>query len=285
LSAFIVRGRPRAGLGPSSLIFVPYGILFLDGALQIFVPTGNTSGNLEKGRPKKPTHVADQSKKGFKSMRKTLTAVAIAAATIAGAAYADDTNTVRAFYSDILTDPSGTTAERYFELFSPDVVSIPTPPGGEGAQGMLNTVGFLGQVVPDLDLGAAGDHRNLGDGRFVVRGLATRNARRSRSSASTRPPARASRSMSIDIVTVEDGLITHIYHLEDWTWCRRTTDRRVMKKGPGARGAAGPFSTFTDHGACPGCPLPAHLCRTSVPLAPDVRFGLTIRSDGATGPC
>lgn len=28
---------------------------------------------------------------------------------------------------------------RYFELSSPEVGSIPTPPGGEGAQGMLIT--------------------------------------------------------------------------------------------------------------------------------------------------
>ena len=65
-------------------------------------------------------------------MKKTLSAVAVAAATLAGPALADDAGTVRAFYSDILTDPAGTTAERYYELFSPDVVSIPTPPGGPG---------------------------------------------------------------------------------------------------------------------------------------------------------
>jgi hypothetical protein len=63
------------------------------------------------------------------TMKKTLAAVTVAAATLAGPALADDIDTVRAFYSDILTDPAGTTADRYFELFSPDVVSIPTPPG------------------------------------------------------------------------------------------------------------------------------------------------------------
>ena len=83
-------------------------------------------------------------------MKQTVTAAAVAMATLISPAFADDIDTVRAFYSDILTDPAGTTADRYFELFSPDVVSIPTPPGGEGAQGMLNTVAFLGQVVPDL---------------------------------------------------------------------------------------------------------------------------------------
>jgi ketosteroid isomerase-like protein len=149
------------------------------------------------------------------TMKKTLTAVTVAAATLAGPALADDIDTVRAFYSDILTDPAGTTADRYFELFSPDVVSIPTPPGGEGAQGMLNTVAFLGQVVPDLTW-VPQEIIETGDNRFVVRGLAT--------GTPVGPffgvdPAtgKSFEIMSIDIVTVEDGLITHIYHLEDWT--------------------------------------------------------------------
>lgn len=148
-------------------------------------------------------------------MHKTLTAMAFAAATIASPVLAADIDTVRAFYSDILSDPAGTTADRYFELFSPDVVSIPTPPGGEGAQGMINTVGFLGQVVPDL-VWEPQEIIETEDGRFVVRGLAT--------GTPVGPffgvdPAtgKSFEIMSIDIVTVEDGLITHVYHLEDWT--------------------------------------------------------------------
>jgi hypothetical protein len=148
-------------------------------------------------------------------MRQTLTAVAVAAATLAGPALAADIDTVRAFYADILTDPAGTTEERYYELFSPDVVSIPTPPGGEGAQGMLDTVAFLGQVVPDLTW-VPQEIIETGDNRFVVRGLAT--------GTPVGPffgvdPATGEsfEIMSIDIVTVEDGFITHIYHLEDWT--------------------------------------------------------------------
>jgi ketosteroid isomerase-like protein len=148
-------------------------------------------------------------------MRQTLAAVAVAAAALAGPAHAGDIDTVRAFYSDILTDPAGTTEARYYELFSPDVVSIPTPPGGEGAQGMLNTVAFLGQVVPDLTW-APQEIIETGDNRFVVRGRAT--------GTPVGPffgvdPAtgKSFEIMSIDIVTLEDGLITQIYHLEDWT--------------------------------------------------------------------
>lgn len=46
-------------------------------------------------------------------MTKTLIALALAAATLAGPALADDIDTVPAFYSDILTDPAGTTDHRY----------------------------------------------------------------------------------------------------------------------------------------------------------------------------
>lgn len=147
-------------------------------------------------------------------MKKTLMAAAAAVGTLTGAAGASDLETVRAFYSDILTAPAETKEARYFELFSPDVVSIPTPPGGPGAHGMLNTVAFLGQVVPDLTW--TPDEIIELDGRFVVRGTAR--------GTPTGPflgvdPATGNsfEIMSIDIVTVDAGLITHIYHLEDWT--------------------------------------------------------------------
>ena len=148
-------------------------------------------------------------------MKKTLISAAIAAGTLVGTAGASDMDTVRSFYSDILSAPAETTAERYYELFSPDVVSIPTPPAGPGAQGMLNTVAYLGQVVPDLSW-MPEEVIPVSGGRFVVRGTAT--------GTPIGPffgvdPATGNsfEIMSIDIVTVEAGLITHIYHLEDWT--------------------------------------------------------------------
>jgi len=147
-------------------------------------------------------------------MTKILATVALAAIAAAGPVIASDIDTVRAFYADVLTNPAGTTPERYYELFSPDVVSIPTPPGGEGAQGMLNTLAFLGRAVPDLTWEAT-EIIETKDNRFVVRGVA--------SGTPQGPflfvdPASGKRFeiMSIDIITVKDGLITHIYHLEDW---------------------------------------------------------------------
>jgi predicted ester cyclase len=148
-------------------------------------------------------------------MRKTVATLAIASATLTGPALAGDIDTVRAFYADILSDPSGTTEERYFELFSPDVVSIPTPPGGEGAQGMLNTIAYLGQVVPDLTWEPQ-EIIETGDNRFVVRGLA-RGTPVGPFFGVDPATGRSFEIMSIDIVTVEDGRIAHVYHLEDWT--------------------------------------------------------------------
>lgn len=148
-------------------------------------------------------------------MRQTMIALALGSAVFASPVMANDIETVRAFYTDILSNPAETTSERYYELFSPDVVSIPTPPGGEGAQGMLNTIGFLGQVVPELTWEPQ-EIIETGDGRYVVRGTF--------SGTPVGPflgvdPATGNgfEAMSIDIVTVEEGVISHIYHLEDWT--------------------------------------------------------------------
>jgi len=128
---------------------------------------------------------------------------------------ARDEDIVRAFYTDLLTAPAETTAERYYEIFSPSVVSIPTPPGGPGAQGMLNTIAFLGQVVPDLNWQPQ-EVIDLGDGRFVVRGIAAGTP--SAPVLGVEPPTgRHFEIMSIDILTVEAGKVVHIYHLEDWT--------------------------------------------------------------------
>lgn len=128
---------------------------------------------------------------------------------------ASDTDTVRAFYTDVLSAPAETTKERYYELFSPEVVSIPTPPGGPGAEGMVNTIAFLGQVVPDLTWEPQ-EIVELDDGRYVVRGLASGTPVGPFFGVET-PTGRSFEIMSIDILTLEGGKITHIYHLEDWT--------------------------------------------------------------------
>ncbi|RKF05792.1 polyketide cyclase [Oceaniradius stylonematis] len=147
-------------------------------------------------------------------MRMTLAAALVFAA-LGSPALASDQETVRAFYTDVLTDPAGTTEERYYELFSPDVVSIPAPPGGEGAQGMLNTIAFLGQVVPDL-VWEPQEIIDLDDGRFVVRSL-FRGTPVGPFFGVDPATGKSFEAMSIDILTVENGRIVLTYHLEDWT--------------------------------------------------------------------
>ncbi|WP_461427634.1 ester cyclase [Gymnodinialimonas sp.] len=148
-------------------------------------------------------------------MTRNLRTIALAAAILAGPAMADNIDTVRAFYSDILSNPAETTSERFYELFSSDLVSIQTPPGGEGAQGMLNTIAFLGQVVPDLEW-EPHDIIDLGDGRFVVRSL-FRGTPVGPFFGVDPATGRSFEAMSIDILTVTDGRIALSYHLEDWT--------------------------------------------------------------------
>lgn len=148
-------------------------------------------------------------------MKKILAAAILMASTLVAPAHADDIDTVRAFYSDVLSAPAETTKERYFELFSPDVVSIPTPPGGAGAQGMLNTVAYLGQVVPDLKWEPL-EIIAVDGNRFVVRGQAAGTPLGPFFGVDP-ATGKSFDIMSIDIVTVEGGKIVHIYHLEDWT--------------------------------------------------------------------
>ncbi|MEO0492919.1 MAG: ester cyclase [Actinomycetota bacterium] len=126
-----------------------------------------------------------------------------------------DEATVRAFYADILSDPASSTEARYYELFSPEMVSIPTPPGGPGAQGMINTVAFLGQVVPDLTW-AVHEVIALDGGRFLVRGEAS-GTPVGPFFGVDEPTGRSFSILSIDIWSLEDGKIVHGYHLEDWT--------------------------------------------------------------------
>lgn len=122
-------------------------------------------------------------------------------------------DTVKAFYSDLLTRPAGITRDRVDAVLSEDYVSIPTPPGGPGADGVFNTLQFFGETVPDLTWEPQ-EILQHGD-RFVVRGTAT--------GTPVGPflgvePAtgKSFEIMSIDILTVEDGKLSHVYHLEDW---------------------------------------------------------------------
>lgn len=147
-------------------------------------------------------------------MLKLIAAAAVVAGSLVGPANADDLATVKAFYSDLLSHPAATTEKRFNEVISPDVVSIPTPPGGEGAKGMLNTIHYLGKVVPDLTW-VPQEIIDVGGGRFVVRSRFHGTPVGPFFSVE-KPTGKSFDAMSIDIVTVKNGQIVHTYHLEDW---------------------------------------------------------------------
>jgi predicted ester cyclase len=121
---------------------------------------------------------------------------------------------VKAFYSDLLTRPADLTKEQLYAVLSEDYVSVPTPPGGPGAEGVFNTLQFFGQVVPDLTWEPQ-EILQHGD-RFVVRGTATGTPVGPFLGVDP-PTGKGFEVMSIDILTVEDGRLVHAYHLEDWT--------------------------------------------------------------------
>ncbi|MEM7524745.1 MAG: hypothetical protein AAF360_13500 [Pseudomonadota bacterium] len=52
--------------------------------------------------------------------------------------------------SDALIAPAETTPARYYEQFSHNVASVPTPPGGAGAERTLHSIACLRQAVSDL---------------------------------------------------------------------------------------------------------------------------------------
>ena len=80
---------------------------------------------------------------------------------------------------------------------------------------MLNTIAFLGQVVPDLSW-EPNEIIALDDGRFVVRGLATGTPVGPFFGVEP-PTGRRFEIMSIDILTLDAGKVVHVYHREDWT--------------------------------------------------------------------
>lgn len=143
-----------------------------------------------------------------------MTSPAADTTTPTGTEHDADLAVVRAFYSELLSKPTTVTEDDVYAVLARDYVSIPTPPAGPGAEGVFNTLKYFGQAVPDL---AWEPQEILQHGnRYTVRGRAT--------GTPVGPflgvePAtgKAFDIMSIDILTVENGRLVHVYHVEDWT--------------------------------------------------------------------
>lgn len=134
-------------------------------------------------------------------------------ALLAGTAFADDIDTVRSFYSDLLTTPGDVTAEAVRSVVAEDWKSTPTPLGGPGAEGFLTTLQAFGGLIPDLtwevqDIWQDGD-------TYIVRGIATGTPEGPFLGVDP-ATGKSFQIMSIDVHRVEDGRLKESYHIEEW---------------------------------------------------------------------
>ena len=126
---------------------------------------------------------------------------------------AADIEVVKAFYSDLLSNPRGADlGDRVRKVVVEDWISIPTPRGGKGAEGFVKSLRGFGETLPDLKWEP---QEILQDGnRFIVRSIATGTP--VQPFFGVEPNGKGFEIMSIDIHTVKDGRIVHSYHIEEW---------------------------------------------------------------------
>lgn len=126
---------------------------------------------------------------------------------------AADIDVVKAFYTDLLSNPRGEDlGERVRKVVVEDWVSIPTPRGGKGAEGFVRSLRGFGETLPDLKWEP---QEILQDGnRYIVRSIATGTP--AKPFFGVPPNGKGFRIMSIDIHTVENGRIVQSYHIEEW---------------------------------------------------------------------
>lgn len=130
----------------------------------------------------------------------------------------EDRAVVEAFYTDLLSNPSGDDLpDRVERIVAADWVTIPAGRNGPGAEGFAKTLAGFGQLIPDLTWEI---EEILVDGdRYVVRGRATGTP--VTTFFGIEPSGKSFEIMSIDIHTVEDGRIVQSYHVEEWATAMR----------------------------------------------------------------
>ncbi|MEM1048730.1 MAG: ester cyclase [Pseudomonadota bacterium] len=139
-------------------------------------------------------------------------AVLLAFALSAGSAVADDRSVVEAFYAQLLSAPAPDDLDgQVRDVVAEDWVSIPTPRGGEGAEGLVKTLKFFYSIIPDLKW-TPQEILQVGN-RYVVRSTATGTPTGKFFGIE---PKAGFEIMTIDIHEVVDGRIVRSYHVEDW---------------------------------------------------------------------
>lgn len=150
-------------------------------------------------------------------MNKILRGVAAAISLMfaaAGAARADDKAVVEAFYTQLLNGASATdVAERASKVLSPAWESIGDYSGAaKTREQFVQQLQGFGKLMPNLKWQV---QEILKDGdRYVVRGRASGTPVGPFFGAP--PSGKSFDIMSIDIHTMEKGLIVRSYHVEDW---------------------------------------------------------------------
>lgn len=160
-------------------------------------------------------------------MRKTIfTVIAIAAGLVAGTAYADDREVVEAFYNDLLSAPNAADIEaRVDQVVIKDWVSIPTPRGGKGAEGLVKTLKFFGAKIPNMKWSP---QEILQQGnRYIVRSIASGTPTGKFFGVDAKTGFEI---MTIDIHEVKNGRIVKSYHVEDWARAIRQVKGGKTKK-------------------------------------------------------
>ena len=127
--------------------------------------------------------------------------------------HANDMETVKAFYSQLLSQPTRTDLDATAaQVVTENWVSIPTPRGGPDREGLVKSLVGFGETIPDLSWEP---QEILQDGnRFIVRSIAKGTP--VKPFFGVEPTGKSFEIMSIDIHTVEDGLIAQSYHIEQW---------------------------------------------------------------------
>lgn len=146
---------------------------------------------------------------------RTLTAAAAVCLTsLANVALADDVASVKAFYAFLSNPGSQEHAAAFKAVAADDWESIGDYSGkAKSREAFLAQLGGMSKLIPDMNWNIEAMHQ---DGNtFIVRGRAT--------GTPVGPffgvdgQGRGFDIMSIDIHTVEDGLVVRTYHVEDWS--------------------------------------------------------------------
>lgn len=142
-----------------------------------------------------------------------IAAMTVAAATIASVAAADDKANVQKFY-DFLSNPgSETHAEALKAVVAEDWESIGDYSGNaKSREAFIGQLSGFSKLIPDMNW--AVEDMIEADDTVIVRGRAT--------GTPVGPlfgvdgEGRSFEIMSIDVHTLEDGMIVRTYHVEDW---------------------------------------------------------------------